>query len=644
MVALHVSVVLGVCLWNIANCYEPREQATNNKWDRVIILKNATEHFVEEIFEQYAVNNSIGYEKFRDLLKKLRIEKTVVDGSPSALGQSTLSPKDSGFHNSHYSRQRRESFAHVKDSGDTEVHNSTGNSTRDPHHHTECLPGDELLKVHSIDAAKGINRKEFVQLCPSLVFQVQSGICIGPVKFRSKSSDRGSNIQIWGYGLLSITIISLSSLLAIAIIPLLGKAAYAKIMSFLVALAIGTLSGDALLHLIPHTFVDSHGGHSHSLAVYKALVIVAGIYAFFLVESFMRLRNSRRHHHHHHHSHNGDAHHHHHHDHQNSSKECQTSLTCHSPCGPSDPLIASRLAGNLFCRSREDIPSPITSDTLTELSNLGSLECGKEVDANAPLCDKVQNWGSTDKPPHSFSDADLNDIIRDNSLGYVDIYRKQTFAQPCLHQDLSGPQKRTDGSGSDVSSGSDSIENEKFTLRDDHTDNHHQNHHDHHHHHHHDKKIDSKTSIATVAWMVIVSDGFHNLSDGLAVGAAFSSSLTNGMTTAIAVFCHELPHELGDFAILIKSGLTFKQALAYNMASAVISFLGLIIGILIGNMDTSHSWVLALTAGMFLYISLVSMLPELCSYQEEGSWGVFLSQNIGILTGILIMLTIALLE
>ncbi|EDO42960.1 predicted protein [Nematostella vectensis] len=104
----------------------------------------------------------------------------------------------------------------------------------------QCLPGDELLKVHSIDAAKGINRKEFVQLCPSLVFQVQSGICIGPVKF------------LWGYGLLSITIISLSSLLAIAIIPLLGKAAYAKIMSFLVALAIGTLSGDALLHLIPH--------------------------------------------------------------------------------------------------------------------------------------------------------------------------------------------------------------------------------------------------------------------------------------------------------------------------------------------------------------------------------------------------------
>ena len=70
-------------------------------------------------------------------------------------------------------------------------------------------------------------------------------------------------------------------------------------------------------------------------------------------------------------------------------------------------------------------------------------------------------------------------------------------------------------------------------------------HHHHHHHHHHSHNIDKNTSIATVAWMVIVGDGFHNFSDGLAVGTAFSVSLTSGLTTAIAVFCHELPHELG---------------------------------------------------------------------------------------------------
>ncbi|XP_006810864.2 zinc transporter ZIP10-like [Neolamprologus brichardi] len=51
--------------------------------------------------------------------------------------------------------------------------------------------------------------------------------------------------------------------------------------------------------------------------------------------------------------------------------------------------------------------------------------------------------------------------------------------------------------------------------------------------------------IASIAWMVIMGDGMHNFSDGLAIGAAFSANLTGGISTSVAVFCHELPHELG---------------------------------------------------------------------------------------------------
>lgn len=70
--------------------------------------------------------------------------------------------------------------------------------------------------------------------------------------------------------------------------------------------------------------------------------------------------------------------------------------------------------------------------------------------------------------------------------------------------------------------------------------------HDHGHSH---GTIDKDTSIATVAWMVIVGDGFHNFSDGLAIGAAFAASYSSGIGTTIAVFCHELPHELGTYYV-----------------------------------------------------------------------------------------------
>ena len=52
-------------------------------------------------------------------------------------------------------------------------------------------------------------------------------------------------------------------------------------------------------------------------------------------------------------------------------------------------------------------------------------------------------------------------------------------------------------------------------------------------------------SVAAVAWMVILGDGIHNFSDGLAIGAAFASSITGGVSTSVAVLCHELPHEIG---------------------------------------------------------------------------------------------------
>ena len=70
--------------------------------------------------------------------------------------------------------------------------------------------------------------------------------------------------------------------------------------------------------------------------------------------------------------------------------------------------------------------------------------------------------------------------------------------------------------------------------------------------------------MSTLAWMVLLGDGIHSLADGLAIGAAFSESMTSGLSTALAVLCHELPHVVGDFAMLLRAGMSIKQAIVYK--------------------------------------------------------------------------------
>ncbi len=140
--------------------------------------------------------------------------------------------------------------------------------------------------------------------------------------------------------------------------------------------------------------------------------------------------------------------------------------------------------------------------------------------------------------------------------------------------------------------------------------------HEHMHHGHshaHSHIHSAPDSISSVAYMVIFGDGIHNLADGLAIGAAFSESFTSGLSTSIAVLCHELPHEVGDFAMLLKAGMSVKQAVCYNILSSVLAFVGMIIGRCLGDLTFLTPWIFMATAGVFLYVALVDMIPELNS-------------------------------
>ncbi|KAM5255558.1 metal cation symporter ZIP8 [Ctenodactylus gundi] len=155
------------------------------------------------------------------------------------------------------------------------------------------------------------------------------------------------------------------------------------------------------------------------------------------------------------------------------------------------------------------------------------------------------------------------------------------------------------------------------------------------------------SQIGTIAWMITLCDALHNFIDGLAIGASCTLSLLQGLSTSIAILCEEFPHELGDFVILLNAGMSTRQALLFNFLSACSCYVGLAFGIVLGN-NFAPNIIFALAGGMFLYISLADMFPEMNDMLREKVTGrktdftFFMIQNAGMLTGFTAILLITL--
>ncbi|VDM15131.1 unnamed protein product, partial [Wuchereria bancrofti] len=93
--------------------------------------------------------------------------------------------------------------------------------------------------------------------------------------------------------------------------------------------------------------------------------------------------------------------------------------------------------------------------------------------------------------------------------------------------------------------------------------------------------------LKSAAFVIIFGDAIHNFIDGIAVGASFAISNQVGVATSIAVICHELPHELGDFAVLIESGLSIPRAMFLNFLSSLTAFAGLFVGLAAISVDSA---------------------------------------------------------
>lgn len=404
----------------------------------------------------------------------------------------------------------------------------------------------------------------FMKLCPALLAQIDNGVCIQPAP-HPKHSDMDRGQRIWngksvsrksdciiilncsqlGYMqaspcLCSQVNIALKSqiaqitkqpsfkacgLLGILLVPLMKTMAYQKILKFLVAIAVGTLAGDAFMHLLPHALFKEEK-HEHALET-------------------IRLTDKER-------------------DHKHSTE-------------------AALLCGSAF----------LAALFMYMLENLIPILKGDKAGHG-------HSHGHGHGHAHTHTRPNTHSTHKD-----VDKVQATLEAQPPRELNV--------------------------ML--------------------HEAKEDQKSPnrpLTPVAFMVIIGDGLHNLTDGLAIGAAFASDPVTGLATAFAVLCHELPHELGDFALLLQTGVSIRRAVYMNIVSSVLSFVGMSVGLLlVGIGNDMTQWIYAATAGSFLYIAFADLVPTMSVAhnpdQANDPKGILI-QILGIFLGGAIMLIIAINE
>lgn len=449
-----------------------------------------------------------------------------------------------------------------------------------------------------------------------------------------------SEMAVWIYSSVAILGVSLCGLLGVVVIPCMDKHFYHHVLQFLVALAVGTLCGDALLHLLPHAMMSSvenvkGGGNAHDSMMYKGLAAVLGIVFFYFMERFLNV----------------------------IAEWYKTRAKKDKP--PSrvrvmrDPESASlHAAGEKQCKHKySSYPycyDEIAMDTKDDhhehnaVTSGGTTGGGTATNENhnsaLAKCANHHHNGelllageqSNNHHHHHHQSGGANREEPDNNTVSTNLDDGSIESEQVANNHHShGGKSSTDTAASKLRP-----ENYTIILRE-----HETKHHGHSHTHGHVHSPPG--SLSAVAWMVVMGDGLHNFTDGMTIGAAFANNIAGGFSTAIAVFCHELPHELGDFAVLLKAGMSAREAVYYNLLSSLLSMLGMVVGIIVGHQPEASAWVFAIAAGMFLYIAMVDMIPELTSShgaEERCKTSEFLLQFLGLTVGFSIMMVIAMYE
>lgn len=158
----------------------------------------------------------------------------------------------------------------------------------------------------------------------------------------------------------------------------------------------------------------------------------------------------------------------------------------------------------------------------------------------------------------------------------------------------------------------------------------------------HSHTLTSSSHLHPVVTMNLVGEGVHNLIDGMLIAASYAVAIPIGIATTIAVLLHEIPQEIGDFAVLVHGGLSVRKALLFNFASATMAILGAVIVLVIGQeVENISLFILPITAGGFIYIAVSDLIPEL---HHENRLSMSLWQLLFITLGIGMMALLVLFD
>jgi len=145
-----------------------------------------------------------------------------------------------------------------------------------------------------------------------------------------------------------------------------------------------------------------------------------------------------------------------------------------------------------------------------------------------------------------------------------------------------------------------------------------------------------KASIKGFVYLNLIGDFIHNFTDGALIAVSFLVDFSLGVATSIAVVFHEIPQEIGDFAVLVYGGLRKRIALGLNFVSALAAVAGAVVGYALA--ESIHAFTglsIAFAAGGFFYLAAAELIPEM---QVEANLRKSTIQFVFFVVGLLLVL------